>query len=76
MEAARSPHLPATETVATLTLWRAGAAVLGVDGTGPSLHVCPLVATIISLSKSTFTNYLRSMIKTAQVALQEQHRFC
>ncbi len=73
VEAARTPHLPvnpASETVATLTLWHAGAAVLAVDVTGPSLPVCPLVATIIGwLSKSGFTSYPRFPIKTAQVVL-------
>ncbi len=52
VEAARPPHLhldPASDTVVMLTLRRAGAVVLGVDVTGPSHPLCPLVATIISL---------------------------
>ncbi len=71
-EAARSPHLPvdpASDTVVTLALWRTGAVVLGVGVTGPSLPVCPLVTTIMSLlSNSGFTSY--------SVFWTKRHRVC
>ncbi len=71
VEAARSPHLPAdpaSDTVVTLALWRTGAAVLGVGVTGPSLPVCPLVTTIMSLlSNSGFTSYSFFFIKRHRV---------
>ena len=66
-ETARSPHLPvvpASDTAVVLTLWRTGAVVLGVGVTGPSLPVCPLVTTIMSLlSNSGFTSYSLFLIK-------------
>ncbi len=71
VEAARSPHLPvdpASDTVVTLALWRTGAVVLGVGVTGPSLPVCPLVTTIMSLlSNSGFTSYFLFLIKRHKV---------
>ncbi len=71
VEAARSPHLPvdpASDTVVTLALWRTGAVVLGVGVTGPSLPVCPLVTTIMSLlSNSGFTSYFLILIKRHKV---------
>ncbi len=36
-----------------------GAAELGVDVAGPSLPVCPLVATMISLFQSNFAKSLK-----------------
>ena len=69
VEAAHSPHLPvdpASDTVVVLTLWRA--AVLGVDVTGPSLPVWPLVTTIINLlSTLGFTGYSLFLIKRHKV---------
>ncbi len=76
-EVMQSPHLPinpASKTGAKVAVCRAGTAVFGVDVTGPSLSVCPLVATILSLSKSSFTSYLQVTISTVQVVPQGQHR--
>ncbi len=71
VETARSPHLPAdpaSDTVVTLALWRTGAVVLGVGVAGLSLPVCPLVATIMSLSSNSgFTNYVLFLIKRQKV---------
>ncbi len=71
VEAAHSPHLPAdpaSDTVVTLALWRTVAAMLGVGVTGPSLPVCPLVTTIMSLlSDSGFTSYSFFLIKRHKV---------
>ncbi len=71
VEAARSPYLPAdpaSDTVITLVLWRTGAAVLAVGVTGPSLPVCPLVTTIMSLSSNSgFTSYSFFLIKRHRV---------
>ena len=71
VEAAHSPYLPAdpaSDTVVTLVLWRTGAVVLGVGITGPSLPVCPLVTTIMSLlSDSGFTSYSFFLIKRHKV---------
>ncbi len=71
VEAARSQHLPAdpaSDTVVTLALWRTGAAVLVVGVTGPSLPVCPLVTTIMSLlSNSDFTSGSFFLIKRHKV---------
>ncbi len=70
-EAACSPHLlvdPNSDMVVMLTLWHAGAAVLGVNVTGLSLPVCPLVTIIISLlSNSVFTSYSLFLIKWRKV---------
>ncbi len=60
-EAARSAHLsvdPASETGAKVAVCRTGAAALGVNVIGPSLPASPLVATILSLCKTSFTSYL------------------
>ncbi len=47
-----------------------GAVSIGVDVTRPSLPVCPLVATILMLSKSSFTSHIQATISTAKVGLQ------
>ncbi len=50
VEVARSPHLPIgpdSETGAKVVVCHTGAAAFGVDVTGPSLPICPLVATIL-----------------------------
>ncbi len=69
-----SPHIlvgpaPASEAGAIAAVWCIGAATLDVDVTGPSLPVCPLVATILLLSKSSFASCLQFTIITVQVAL-------
>ncbi len=75
VETPRSPHLPAdpaSDTVVVFTLWRTDAVVLGVGVTGPSLPVCPLVTTIMSLlSSSGFTSYILFLTKGTRCALQD-----
>ena len=71
VEAARCPHLPAdpaSDTVVTWALWPADEVVPGVDVTGLSLPVCPLVATIINVLYSLgFTSYSFFSIKQHRV---------
>ncbi len=48
------PAAPALEVGANVAVCLAGAAELGVDVAGPSLTVCPLVATMVVLFRSGF----------------------
>ncbi len=52
-----------------------GATELGVDMAGPSLPVCPRVATILVLSGSGF-NLFQSCDSAVRVTLWCQHRSC
>ncbi len=70
---ARSPHLPVDPASSEAG---AIAAVCLIGAAEPSLPVCPLVATILVLSKSSFASCLCVALSTAQVALQGQHSFC
>ncbi len=66
---ARSLHLPvgpASEAGARAAVCLMGAAAFGVDMTGSSLPACPLVATILVLSKSSFKDCLQVTIKSVE----------
>ncbi len=47
------PAVPALGVVANVAVCLTGAAELGVDVAGPSLPVCPLVVTMVSLFQSS-----------------------
>ncbi len=51
------PVAPASEVGANVAVCLTGAAELGVDVAGPSLPVCPRVATMVMLFRSGFRLY-------------------